>query len=1302
MQIIVAGLTLPRTLDIELQGDPNLGDLLVMLIDGDEVKGSARGALIDGVFCSAETSIDELASGCVVQVISPLQAERLSAQVGVRSGLFGESGLVRHRGRVRFNRPPRVLAVPQPELVEVPEPPKAPSASARLSVAMLLVPVIMGVVMMIVFSPIMAVFAALTPVMMGGQWLEDKIRIRRYHKRVRKLMVKAAGPFAEALELARNEELRLREERGIRGSEPLATADGSPRLWERRPHHPDFLHLGIGAGVIAWDPPLVTISGDPEPEIAEVIERFSFLPGAEMTAPVTEGRLVGLAGDRRWTTGLARLMVIEAALAHGPADVRIAVLTGENHRSEWEWAKWLPHVAVDGQTGRRRLAATDRDAEHLLRLLATPPDSEDSTTDVVGTPPVTLLVVDRSFKDRDMARMLHDTLAGSGLPVAGIVIAELPEDLPGGCTHTLTEHEGQLVLLEPATGSSVGGVTQALLDVEHCEAVARRLARWDDPMVRDGSVDLPSMVSLLELVGLPDPTPEAVLEKWSVAPQGTLAAPIGVSPDGPLVIDLVLDGPHALVGGTTGSGKSELLRAIVASFAAVGSPEDINFVLVDYKGGSAFDRCADLPHVVGVVTDLDDRLAERALTCIEAELHYRERLLRDAQAEDLAAYRALDVPKLPRLLLMIDEFAALASELPDFMASLVDIAQRGRSLGIHLMLATQRPAGVVNDNIRANTNMRISLRVQSKGDSQDVVDSGAAATIARSRPGRALMRLGPGELIPFQSALVTGTGSVGPVRTHAVSLRSFDFGFELEPFVRGTKREEDSGEVATDLERLVAAAVVAAQRSGSDNVRQLWPDELSVELAVSDLDAHEVAGSVVLGVVDDPKGQRQFPLTWSVEVGSLALFGTPGSGAGDALLTVAHQVIDAFSPDEAWLYGFDLGAGRLGDLVGLPHVGAVVGPGDRERQKRLLRLLSGELADRQRRGVDGRPNVFMLVDNYAAFAAEYSDPTEYVFQDMLTRVIANGADFGMFVFVVTAVPGGLPSQVAASISERFVFALADTADYASFGLTRRGIPELVERRCIQVRSGLVAQVAAVEPVDIERLFDRFVGVTGSAPVVGRLPEVVKAADLVESATLCEVEWFLPVGVGDNALAPVGLRLSDGEHALVVGPARSGRTMVLRVLAEIVKQVRPDVGVTAFCLRRSALAGDVSLDRVVTDAGEVPDAVEQVLAAGGPQLVLIDDCMRIDDSDGAFGRLMGSENPELHVVGAARSDLVRGAYGHWSRELRRGRQGVLLAPQPDADAEVFSTALPKSDQMLVPGRGVLVAEGRAELIQAAQL
>jgi S-DNA-T family DNA segregation ATPase FtsK/SpoIIIE len=254
-------------------------------------------------------------------------------------------------------------------------------------------------------------------------------------------------------------------------------------------------------------------------------------------------------------------------------------------------------------------------------------------------------------------------------------------------------------------------------------------------------------------------------------PQGQrqLRALVGSKGVEPFYLDLKNEGPHALVGGTTGAGKSEFLQSWVMGMAAAYSPDRVSFLFVDYKGGAAFADCLHLPHTVGLVTDLSPHLVRRALTSLRAELHYRERLLNRKKAKDLLALqREADPEAPPYLIIIVDEFAALATEVPEFVDGVVDVAARGRSLGLHLILATQRPAGVIKDNLRANTNLRVALRMADEVDAVDILGVPTAAYFDPSIPGRGAAKTGPGRIQGFQ------TGYAGGWTTESRSVRRID------------------------------------------------------------------------------------------------------------------------------------------------------------------------------------------------------------------------------------------------------------------------------------------------------------------------------------------------------------------------------------------------------------------------------------------------------------------------------------------------------------------------------------------------
>jgi S-DNA-T family DNA segregation ATPase FtsK/SpoIIIE len=380
-----------------------------------------------------------------------------------------------------------------------------------------------------------------------------------------------------------------------------------------------------------------------------------------------------------------------------------------------------------------------------------------------------------------------------------------------------------------------------------------------------------------EVVSLPltggDGDAAGVLERWS-SPGRSTRAVLGRGPDGVFSVDLSRDGPHALVAGTTGSGKSELLQTLIASLALANRPDELTFVLVDYKGGAAFGPCARLPHTVGLVTDLDGSLVERALASLSAELSRREAVLQAVGAKDVEEHRRRvgGGAPLPRLVIVVDEFASLAEELPDFVGGLVGIAMRGRSLGVHLVLATQRPEGVVSPDIRANTNLRLCLAVARETESRDVLDAPVAARISRTTPGRAWARTGHAELTPFQAGRVGGRRPSVVRRDAAPSVEVLppaDLGAPL-PRRTGPSGQEAADEPVTDLSLLVDACVAAAEQLGLPRQRSPWLPPLPHRLVLADLPA-----------VPDPQAGRpgRVPAVAVRRAGRAGRAGAAGAGA---------------------------------------------------------------------------------------------------------------------------------------------------------------------------------------------------------------------------------------------------------------------------------------------------------------------------------------------------------------------------------------------------------------------------------------
>ena len=1315
-------------------------------------------------------------------------------------------------GRVSFNRPPRRRPPTDPHgHLRAPARPPPKPRTEPLSWIGIVLPMAAGLVMALVWSPFMAVFAALGPLLAIGTWLERRRRASKDHIRSCRIASEQVERFVASLPKAHMAERRRRVSLVPDPAEIVRRARApSVRCWERRPDDADAMQLGIGTADVPWVPSLDVAVTSPDKGTAvaddaqEEIAALGPLEDVPITVSLAPGEVVGVVGPAAEARSVARSLVLQAAVLHGPADLSIVGLVPgrDVHHSysdaanPWRWMLWLPHT-VDPSGRGSLVAAESTDMTEVVDAVRGDGTSRLQLLVIDGAEPL----IGRSAPGRELLALDR---------TAGIVVVSDIHVLPSACTAIVevVNRFGGLRLMDPSTHGAIEPLfAWGVTEVTAADAAAG-LARLDDPELVAGDSDCPPSVALVDLIG-GEITPEAVLRRWSdTGGASRMATPIGVDGNGPVEVDLVGDGPHLLVGGTTGSGKSELLRTLVAGLAMSADPEHVAFVLIDYKGGAAFDRCADMPHVAGMVTDLDDHLAERALVCLEAELQYREKRLREAEAEDLAEFQARSGvgavsnsgDPLPRLVVVVDEFATLAAELPEFLHSLVGIAQRGRSLGVHMVLATQRPAGVVTDDIRANTSCRICLRVTDRSDSNDVIGAPDAADIPRHRPGRAFARFGPGDLKAFQTALVTGAtppASAG-LRVAVVGDRLCSGGGELSPCGdseggTGTEREQDrcdglsaesggrggktfgsdqsggSGHgvhgsrqrsVSSDLDKVVNAVRSAHARRGGLPPRSPWPAPLPSE--VTDEAASEMAGpgSGAAWLVDDPTRQRQFAGAWRPDDGHLVVIGGPGSGTSTTLASVVLDLCRNRSPGEQHIYAIDFDGGLLTALDGLPHTGSVVHRGDAERRMRLLRFLDEEISGRRASDAGAvpadadaahthndaahpgsstaaahpgsstahdRPDIVLVVDDLAGLSRAHDPVRDLEPHQWFARIWSNGPSVGVRAAVSIRRSADLSPELAASAGVVLVHATTDIGDGLRFGL-RADTARLEPGRALRADDGrelqvvrpaggdfvaAVADVAAacsgslgssagLEGIRCVRgpgLDSGVPAAVGFPPVViGVLPAVVPADRLPVSAVSDERSIDIRFAMSDLTLDPVGFALHEGEHAMVLGPARSGRSTALAAIGAAAHGAGVEVLVVT----------DASNSDLAVMLGVEPVAVTALgdeISRGGScrRLLLADDADRLKDATtGILAQIADDRRGRDHLVVAVTADRLRSAYGHWLTELRSCRTGVLFRPGP-LDGDLLGVALPPRLRLMQrPGYGLIVANGVAVSGQVAQV
>ncbi|GAW47747.1 MULTISPECIES: FtsK/SpoIIIE domain-containing protein [unclassified Nocardioides] len=572
----------------------------------------------------------------------------------------------------------------------------------------------------------------------------------------------------------------------------------------------------------------------------------------------------------------------------------------------------------------------------------------------------------------------------------------------------------------------------------------------------------PQSARLVDLLGPGWPSVDAVEGRWRTGLSST-AAVIGTTPVGPFTLDLRKDGPHALVAGTTGSGKSQLLQTLVLSLASVNRPDQITFLLVDYKGGSAFQDCVVLPHTVGLLTDIDRHASSRILTSLGAELVRREQILADAQAKDIEDYGRLqslnaNLDAMPRLVIVIDEFASLMAEVPEVVSGLVAVASRGRSLGIHLVLGTQRPAGALSPEILANTNIRIALRLSTVEDSVDVIGVPDASHVSSTAPGRGFARLGHSGLIGIQIARLNN-GESGGV-------------------------DEFDGGGPSDDRQIVRAINEAYDKLALERPRRPVLPSLASVVLLGDLLPRTPTRSTIppvpFALEDLPSLQRQRVATIDLDnFSTLAIVGSARTGRSTALVTVAAAVARSTSPADVHLYVFDGGAGSLLAMSGLPHCGAVVTRGEHARARQLLNRLSKELDTRRRRLASGRfatireqrsamsaadrmPHILVLVDRWKDVCGGIGQSDDAgANAETLMRLLREGPAVGIYS-IVTGGQDLLASAMRAVVGDYIALPLADRAAYRQLGLDPNDLPEdAPPGRGFRSISGIELQIASL-------------------------------------------------------------------------------------------------------------------------------------------------------------------------------------------------------------------------------------------------
>jgi DNA segregation ATPase FtsK/SpoIIIE, S-DNA-T family len=1223
-----------------------------------------------------------------------------------------------------FHRPARVIPAPvETGQVTVPAPPTIPMRAGG-GLAMALLPVL-GSVGMFGFALVMGEtrYLVMAGVLAGamvisgvtGRGLQVRQGRRAAAERVERYSL-CLDEIRTTLERAAAAQHRWGQVAYPPVEDLWSVAVDGSRIWERRPEHEDFLTVRLGTGPVpaALRPVLaqgVDSLAEHEPAARAAAERllseFGEIDDGPALIDLADVGCLALVGDPEAGRATARALLVQLALFCAPDDLRMVVSCASSHLIEWSWCRRLPHLRIDSEPtitdcSEALAAILDHVAKPRAELLAL----SDSATPRRPRPhfPRLVVVLDGYDPASEIGRLeiVDDLLADARrLGVTFVCLTASPAQVPSDADITLN--------LDTAAIDPTGA------QLELCAQIARML----EPLrlrTRTGRATSFESPGLLHLLGVEDGADLIDAGAW-LDPDEQLTVPIGVAEDGsPLLLDLREAaaggmGPHGMLIGATGSGKSELLRTLVLGLVARHHPDDLALVLVDFKGGATFGTLGSLPHNAGMITNLDREpgMIDRVMEALRGEMERRQRVLRRAGGCDRAdAYRAqrrahpeAGLEPLPSLVIVVDEFGELLAARPDFSELFAMIGRLGRSLGVHMLLSTQRLEDGSLRRLEGHLRYRLALRTFTNEESMAVIGSRAAAELPPV-PGTGYLKV-DGTMTAFKAALVS-RASLGTDRIEA--------------------------------ERIVEAW----QQAPVEPVRPVWVDPLPETVTLDVLGEDAGWLRIPIGLEDQPRQQRRVPFVFDLtgRAGHVAVVGSPRSGKSTLLSTFVLSAASSHRPDDLHIYAIDFGGGRLALLEELPHVGAVLTRSHRAEIGKLLRRLDhliDERAERYRHHrltgptgyheirregafVDELGEVLVVIDNWAGLAQELTtDQT-----DALGRIAAGGLHHGIHLVVSTNRWQDLRPSMRDNFGGRFELRLGDPLDSEIDRSASRAIPADMPGRGIGA-GGAHVQVAlpGSDDGDLEHAIDvirrRNPDATGASPIVV-LPEVVHERSLPPAES-----GGVVLGVEEHRLGPWEVDLFGADpHLLVLGDAESGRTNLLRRLiaglAEVHEPSRVQIALVDY--RRQLthavpeghrFAAATSPETAATLAGRL--AGELAARAGGepstgrrpaPALVVV-----VDDYDLVAG---GTGNPlspltdrvaqgrdlGFHLVIARRvGGLTRSSFEPLLQRLRElNTPGVVLSGDPQ-EGPIFSGVRARSS---APGRGTWVARGRVTEVQAA--
>ena len=923
--------------------------------------------------------------------------------------------------------------------------------------------------------------------------------------------------------------------------EVLSYVSGGEKLWERGKDEDDFLKLRIGCGqapinaeIRFPDRHFEMDEDDLRNKMYSLADKDYYLQNVPILLDLIKYNVVGVCGNTEKIRSFINGLIMRLSLLFSYDEVKMIVLLDEEDLNEMEYIRCLPHM-WDDQRNIRFVAVNDAEtyqiSEHLQKVLENDLEKARGLETILKERPY-YIIFSLNKKLFENAAILQTIMKEKDS--LGVSIFAVHPDLPKECQVLLEINEdddNRIIFVTDIDHKDVVFSADSI-DEENAAYSMRLLANTKLRLISQ-AYSLPKSYGFLEMYGVGKIEDLNIRKRWEDSnPVKSLAAPIGIGTDGELFylnLHEKFQGPHGLVAGMTGSGKSEFLLSYILSMAINYSPEEVAFILIDYKGGGLAGAFVDekkgihLPHIVGTITNLDGAAIQRNMICIESEMKRRQSIFNNAKSisnqgtMDIYNYQKLfrqgivDEP-LPHLFIISDEFAELKQQQPEFMDELISIARIGRSLGVHLILATQKPAGIVNDQIRSNAKFKICLKVQDKQDSTDMLKRPEAAELKET--GRFYLQVGYNEFFALGQSAWSGAmyePSDQVISKKDDTIQFIDLvGQEIYSIKPEVKKS------STQKTQLVAIVEELQRLAENEKIEplMLWKPELSSAIDIASISINENSGiQIPIGVIDEPEKQQQFSMILNMnKLNHILFFGESGMGKSTALQTIMMSVIQNYKVEEVNFYILDFASRSLAIFKNAPHCGGIITEDTKDDLFRFVRLLDSIINERTKLfaelGVDNYndaillqkiPMILIFIDNLAGTAGtKVGDALYYAFPTYLKKCSSLGIQF----IATCTRPGEILSRIRPEFGTNIAFAQKDKYEFSDAICCRCSYipPSFPGRGLIKYQEKpLEIQMAMYNPAvqgiertkEIRKLCDSLADSCGECTIVKQIPEIKK-------------------------------------------------------------------------------------------------------------------------------------------------------------------------------------------------------------------